>query len=152
VTSANVSRWRTETKKARRSLPPNYIAMLRSESSFARCWDAIPEGWSCPICKRSKYQTGYVGKDGRVTFMVRETSMRGLWTNAPLICNHCKNIVMSIKLELSKLTQDMPRDSYSLYSPEELSSILIPMPHSHHNVRPKEAANLIGQIRRRIDS
>lgn len=152
VTSANVSRWRTETKKAGRSLPSNYIAMLRSESSFARCWDAMPEGWSCPICKRSKYQTGYVGKDGRITFMVRETSKRGLWTNAPLICNHCKNTVMSIRLELSKFTQNMPRDSYSLYSPEELSSILIPIPHSHHNVRPKEAANLIDQIRRRIDS
>lgn len=152
VVPANVSRWRTENKTAGRPLPPNYIAMLKSEAAFARCWDEMPDGWSCPICKRSKQDTVYIGKEGQVSFVVRVTSMRGDWANAPRICNHCTSTLMSLKLELSKLTQNMPRDSYTFSTPEELSSIIVARPHSHHNVRPREANNLVSQILLRLNN
>lgn len=67
----NMTRWRTISQKPGRAPPVNFLAMLRSETSFARQWDSVPHDWYCHICKRSKTETVYLANNGAVSFYAR---------------------------------------------------------------------------------
>lgn len=147
--SRNLSRWRLTPQKPGRSLPSNFLAMLRTEETCASAWDTVPEEWACPICQRSKRQQVYVG-DNRVKFYLSGNAGRGVWSAAPITCNHCKTVLMSLKWEVEDLIGVKLGDSYGFVSPEELACIIEPRPHSSHLVRSKEAATLVAQLVQRL--
>lgn len=146
----NLSRWRTTSTKPGRSLPTNFLAMLCSEETSSNSWNAVPEEWSCPICKRSKQQIVYVADKGKVSFYLRSNLGRGSWAAAARICNQCTSTLMSLKLEISDLIGSTPRDSYGFISPDELANIIIPRPHSPHSIRAAEAAALVTVVVQRL--
>lgn len=149
----NLSRWRaTPAQNPGRRPPKNFLAMLKSEQPGALAWDGLPPEWACPICKRSKYETVYVQKHGRIIFQPRDNPGRGAWSTASVICNHCSSILMSLKLEVSDQVGFTPRDSYSLVTPEELSRIIIAQPFTAHTIRSAEAQQLVEIARQRCIS
>jgi len=141
--SRNLARWRTEARPRGRTLPKNYVALLRSNAHDASRWDEVPQEWRCPTCKRSKYEVTYVGAQGQIIFLLSRTPGRRIgWPDA--VCNHCFSVLASLKLELSEYL-DLPI-SFAHLTPDTLSSILLPAPHSPHSVRPRQAAELVDQI------
>lgn len=124
--------------------------MLRSDEVRASIWDAIPNDWRCPICKRAKYETVYVGDKGKISFYVRTNPGRGCWAKADTICNHCDTTLMCLKREISDLIGSTLRDSYGFVSPDELASVILPHPHTPHSVRPVEAQSLVSAIVSRL--
>ncbi|WP_143080834.1 hypothetical protein [Variovorax sp. YR750] len=78
VSAPNLSRWRQVAQKPGKQLPANYLAMLRTEESHGRSWEALPEGWCCPVCRRSKNELVYVGGQGKVIFAMRLVTARRL--------------------------------------------------------------------------
>lgn len=149
-----LSRWRTENQKPGKVLPDNFLAMLRSDEDRARVWESVPDDWHCPICKRSKQHTVYVGGKGKgkdkISFYLKTTSGRGTWGRSAAICNHCSSTLMSLKLEVSDLIGRTPADSFGFVGPEELARIVVPRAHSPHSIRSAEAAVLVSTIVRRL--
>lgn len=150
VSTPNLSRWRTERKKAGQPLPTNYVAMLRSKETCAKAWNALPEDWQCPVCNRTKFQAAYVANDGGIEFHTSSTGGRGGWESASYICNHCTSTMMSLKYEITALLGNKPSNSYSYLTPAELSAIIAPRPHSPHLIRSDEAETLITTILDRL--
>lgn len=148
----NLARWRTTTQRPGHPLPDNYLAMLRSEETFALAWGAVSDDWSCPVCGRSKQQIVYIGDKGKVVFYLASHNARGAWSIAPRICSQCHSTLMSLKLEITELTGIKPPDSYGFVSPGELANIISPRPHSQHVVRREEAAALVEQIKERLQT
>jgi len=146
----NLARWRTTTQRPGYPLPDNYLAMLRSEETFAQAWDAVSDDWSCPVCGRGKQQIVYVGDKGKVVFFLASNNARGAWSFAPRICRQCHSTLMSLKLEVSELTGIKPPDSYGFVSPGELANIIRSRPHSQHAIRREEAAALVEHIKQRL--
>lgn len=146
----NLARWRTTTQKPGQPLPPNYLAMLRSEEAFALAWDSVSDDWSCPVCGRGKQQIVYIGDKGKVVFFLTSNNARGAWSVAPRICRQCHSTLMSLKLEITELTGNKPPDSYRFVSPGELANIIDSRPHSQHAIRRNEAAILVEQISQRL--
>lgn len=151
-TERNLSRWRTVLPKPGHPPPPNFLAMLRSDEGRASAWDSVPDHWHCPICKRSKYETVYIADQGKIGFYLRSNPGRGLWAKADTICNHCDSVLMRLKLEISSLIGSTPSNSYGFVSPEELTSIIIPRPHSPHSIRPAQAQSLVSGIVSRLST
>lgn len=149
-TRRNLSRWRTVPQKPGRFPPENFLAMLRSDEVCASIWDAVSSNWRCPICRRSKYETVYVGDRGKISFYVRTNPGRGCWAKADAICNHCDTTLMCLKREICDLVDSPPRDSYGFVSPEELASVILPRPHTPHSVEPAEAQSLVSTIVSRL--
>lgn len=142
----NLSRWREIHSKQGKSLPANFLAILRSDASRARAWDAITADWHCPVCRRAKADTVYVSDNGKVVFMTKSTgNAPPEWKSAQHICNHCFSTLMSIKLEISSHVEK-PADSYSFVSIAELASILRPRALSSHLIDSVRAANLINEV------
>ena len=148
--SRELSRWRTVTPKAGAALPKNFLAMLRSDENRAAAWDSVREDWQCPICRRSKEQTVYVGEGGKISFYPKRNRGRGAWANAPTICNHCDSTLMRLKLELSDRLGSTPADSYGFVTPDELACIIVARPHSAHAIHSSEAEALLLAIVRRL--
>lgn len=146
----NLSRWRTVSRKVGKTLPKNYLPMLRSEEAFANAWDRVPQDWQCPTCLRSKTEVVYVGDRGKINFYVRTVSRRGDWTGNEVICNHCASILASLRLELSALTGVETWNVYEYVSPKELAKIVIPRAHSHHQVEAKEAEALVLRLQHQL--
>jgi rubredoxin len=146
----NLARWRTTLQKPGQPLPPNYLAMLRSEEAFAQAWDTVSDDWSCPVCGRGKQQVVYVDDKGKVVFFLASSNGRGTWSVAPRICRQCHSTLMSLKLEITELTGNKPPDSYGFVSPSELASIIDSRPHSQHATRRNEAAVLVERISQRL--
>lgn len=147
--SRNLSRWRIVRAKAGRSLPSNFLAMLRSEETCATIWDSVPDEWACPVCKRSKRQLVYVAEN-RVKFYLSSNAGRGSWSEAPVVCNHCSSVLMSFKWEVEDLIGRKLGDSYGFVSPVELASIVAPRPNSPHSIRSAEAAALVTSVVERL--
>lgn len=146
ATTRNLSRWREIPSKRGKSLPANFLAILRSDASSARAWDAIAPDWHCSVCQRAKVDTVYVSDNGKVMFMTKSTgNAPPEWKSAHYICNHCFSTLMSIKLEISSYVEK-PADSYSFISIAELASILRPRSVSPHLIDSVRAANLIVEI------
>lgn len=145
----NLSRWRTVVQKLGRAPPLNFLAMLRSESVFARCWDSVAEGWCCPTCKRSKSAIVYVADRGAVSFYVKSISGRGQWAGLT-ICNQCDGVLTNFKWEVEAQSGSKLSHFYRLVSPAELMSIIDARPHSPHLIRQKEAGALYRSVLERI--
>jgi rubredoxin len=150
VSVPNLSRWRQVAQKPGKQPPANYLAMLRTEESHGRSWDALPEDWRCPICHRSKHELVYVGEQGKVIFAMRLITARGAWASVTHICNHCESTLMSLKWEGAQGAGKAVRDSYSIVEPAELSRIIAARPHSAHEIRGKEAQELLAEVVQRI--
>lgn len=146
ISDPNLSRWRMTQKHAGAAPPANFLAMLCSEESHARQWNSLNDDWKCPVCKREKFETVYLGDKGKVVFQLRERRGRGRWSNINSICTHCGSILSSLKQEVSKLTSSKLLDSYSFVTPDELSAIITARPHSPHLVISTKAAQLVGTI------
>lgn len=134
----NRARWRTESAKAGKPLPKNYLAMLRSVHHMAESWDALPDDWCCLVCDRSKHEQVYLGAKGDIQFRTPGTSNVQPWRRRP-ICNHCHSVVMSIKEEVAERAGIRPLDSFGYFSPEELREIIRARSHSPHLIKPREA-------------
>lgn len=150
VSAPNLSRWRQVTQKPGKMLPANYLAMLRTEESHGRSWEALPEDWCCPICQRSKHELVYVGEQGKVIFAMRLVTGRGAWAPLTRICNHCESTLMSLKWEGAQRAGKAPKNSYSFVEPMELGKIITARPHSPHLIRTKEAQELLALVVQRI--
>ncbi|WP_405124643.1 hypothetical protein [Ralstonia pseudosolanacearum] len=149
--SRNLSRWRTTAQKSGRALPENYLAMLLSDEFRANRWDSVDDGWSCPVCQRTKEQVVYVAEKGKIRFHLATNAGRGAWVNAKRICGHCMSTLMSLKLEISELTANTSLDSYGFVSPDELAAIIVPRAHSAHSIRANAASSLVDTIVKRLD-
>lgn len=150
VTTPNLSQWRQVPAKAA-SLPPvNYLAMLYTEEAYGRLWESLPEDWRCPICQRRKHEIVYVGKQGKITFSMKEVNGRGAWASVTRICNHCESTLMSVKREGKQRADHAPANSYSFVEPHELGKIITARPHSPHLIRAREAQELMELVVKRI--
>jgi rubredoxin len=152
ISSPNLSRWRTISSKVGKSLPENYLAMLRTERAFANNWDSQSETWKCPVCDRNKFEIAYVGEKGRITFVLISNYRINSWVKSKAICNFCESIIKSLKAEINQLTLPNEHERYSLVTPEELSEIIQPRPHSQHKINSEKANALIQVILQRIKS
>lgn len=150
VSAPNLSRWRQVAQKPGKTLPENYLAMLRTEESHGRSWEALPADWCCPICQRSKHELVYVGEQGKVIFAMRLVTGRGVWAPLTRICNHCESTLMSLKREGTQRAGISPKSSYSFVEPLELRKIITARPHSPHLIREKEAQELLTLVVQRI--
>ena len=150
VSAPNLSRWRQVAQKPGKQPPANYLAMLRTEESHGRSWEALPEDWRCPVCRRSKHELVYVGEQGKVIFAMRPVTAGGAWALLTRICNHCESTLMSLKWEGAQRAGKAARDSYSFVEPVELSRIIVARPHSAHVIRGKEAQELLADVVQRI--
>lgn len=150
VSTPNLSRWRQITQRPGKVPPGNYLAMLRSEESHGRHWDALPEDWRCPLCHRKKAELVYVGDRGKIIFALKLVTGRGPWSTLKTICNHCESTRMSLKREAAALAGKQPRDSYSFVTPEELGNIISGRPHSPHLIDEERAEKLLEVVVRRI--
>lgn len=144
--TADYSRWRTSRAETGKTLPANYVAMLRSEPSMARAWDELPEAWSCPTCCRGKRDTVYVNGNGKVCFTPRTNRGRGAWQFAPVICNHCHSVLISLKREILQGVGMTAHDSYDLVAPEELRLLIESQPHAPHGVRQEIAQAIVDRL------
>ncbi|MDP1956199.1 MAG: hypothetical protein Q8K71_17165 [Polaromonas sp.] len=145
----NLSRWRTVVQKSGRTPPANFVAMLRSESTFAQHWDSVAEEWHCNICKRSKSQTVYVAGKGAVSFYVRSIFGRSQWAGLT-ICNQCSGILTNFKWEVEAQSGSKLRDFYRLVSPAEVMSIIDARAHSPHLIRQSDAEALYRLVLQRV--
>lgn len=150
ISAPNLSRWRQVEQKVGKQLPANYLAMLRTEESHGRSWEALPEDWRCPVCHRSKHELVYVGEQGKVIFAMRLVTARGAWASLARICNHCESTLMSLKWEGAQCAGKAPKNSYSFVEPMELGKIIAARPHSPHLIREKEAQELLSLVVQRI--
>ncbi|MEO8390725.1 hypothetical protein [Polaromonas sp.] len=145
----NLTRWRTVVQKPGRTPPVNFLAMLRSESTFAQHWDSVAQEWHCPICQRSKNQAVYVASKGAVSFYVRSIVGRSQWAGVT-ICNQCSGILTNFKWEVEAQSGSKLRDFYKLVSPAELMSIIDARAHSPHLIRQNDAEALYRSVLERV--
>jgi len=148
VSKPDVSRWRDGAIKKAKAVPSNYLALLKSDEIKALNWESFPDDWCCPICKRSKFQTVYVGDKGEIRFNGRTTGKA--WRDAPSICIPCFKVLIALKTEVKEYVGGF-EDSYSFVSPSELAEIIRPMPHADHQVLSLEAKILLDRIVERDD-
>jgi rubredoxin len=145
VSAPNLARWRQSTQNVGKTLPINFLALLRSDEVDAKRWDKIDDKWVCPICLRPKNETVYLKPEGDITFYVKDTGRNQYWNQFPQICNHCGTVLMSLKQEIVSHIGKF-QDSYGFVKPSELAEIITPRPHSAHLVKSNEAAALIAAI------
>ncbi|MCK9215425.1 MAG: hypothetical protein M0P52_13415 [Rhodoferax sp.] len=150
VSAPNLARWRQVAQKPGKQPPENYLAMLRTEESYGRSWEVLPEDWCCPVCHRSKYDLVYVGGQGKIIFAMRLVTARGAWAQLTHICNHCESTLMSLKWEATERAGKTSKNSHSFVGPMELGKILTARPHSPHLIRAKEAQELVALVVQRI--
>lgn len=154
VARKDMSQWRTTNanRRAGKPLPPNFLAMLRSECTRAERWDSVAEDWRCPTCRRSKQEATYVGEKGKVGFYLHTLSARDKWRDITAICNHCFSTLTSLKWEVEEKTGRNLPDSFTFVGPDELSTIIIARPHSAHCIHQSESAQLVSLLVARLNS
>ena len=142
-TRSNRTGWRTKSPPGAKPLPTNYEARILSVRPMNQTWSEVPDKWCCPICKRNKHATVYVAEDGDINFLVADTRGMGAWAVAPRICNHCEKTLHNLAMEVTSRVGERARSKYTLVTPSELASIIVPRSHSHHRILPREAAALV---------
>ncbi len=140
------SKWRKGKPKAAKPLPVNFLAMLRSEPTFARRWDELPDNWKCPVCERSKIEVVYVADKGKVTLGLHSHRAVGAWQNAPMFCVNCMTVLLGLKHEVEELSSIELKSSYDFVSPQEITKVIISKPHTSHEVNASAAEELLQQI------
>lgn len=150
ISIPNRARWRTEIPRLGMPIPENFLAMLRSERVQAAMWAEVADDWRCPICKRAKRETVYIGEKGKVLFRLNNARRNGAWIHTPHFCNHCDATLKNLKAEVSDLLEAKLPDSYSFVTPMELSYSIMARPHSSHAIRASEAAQLVRKIVERL--
>lgn len=143
-------RWRVKGKNKAKSLPANYLAMLRSDPWNSKAWDSLPEEWQCPVCLRTKYETIYINDRGKLKISIASTNGRDAWKDCSRICNHCKSTLMSLKWEIESIILCDLTDSYSFVTPAELTRIIVPHAHSAHDINSSEAEALVASLAARL--
>lgn len=144
ASSRNLSRWRTEPVAKGRAVPSNFVAMLRSDPSRAAQWNKVADDWHCPICRRSKTETAYVGDEGKINFIVRGSPRRSAWPGP--ICNHCFATLSALKREVDEIVGAGAEPDYSFVSVEDFQAIIVARAHSSHAVRLDAARELVNRI------
>lgn len=137
------SKWRKAKPKLAKPLPVNYLAMLRSEPTFARRWDELPDDWKCPICERNKIEVVYVAEKGKITLVIHSHHGVGKWQNSSLFCVNCMTVLLGLKREVEALAGIKLKSSYDFVSPLEIAKIIIPEPHISHKVNGAAAEALL---------
>lgn len=138
------SKWRTVRKKQSPAIPKNFLSILLSNTSAAKMWGAVPDTWSCPVCKRAKGEVPYVGDQSSVLFNIATSSRKGLWAQAPTYCGNCKTVLLGLKAEVQHVLDTELTSSYEFVSQEELAQIIIPTPNrAPHIVLQDEAKQLL---------
>lgn len=146
------SGWRTPPAPRRgRRLPGNFLAMLRT-AGHGKDWNSVPDDWRCPVCRRTKYEVTYVSQDGEVTFSLRTNGGQGPWAQAKAVCNHCGDTLIKLKFEVQDLIGRKLEDTYALATPDELTQLIIPRPHTAHEIRPDLARQLVDTCQNRLMS
>jgi hypothetical protein len=147
VSAPDLAQWRNAMAKRGKVPPDNFLAMLLSDLDMAANWTSLEDEWRCPVCQRSKAETVYVGGKGKMKFYASRTSGKGQWSAAPIVCNHCKSTLMSLKLEVAALVGATETfDSYRFVTPGELKNVIVARAHSAHEIRTDTAAALISTI------
>jgi hypothetical protein len=144
----NLSRWRDGSAKKERALPPNYMAILRSDESLARTWDECASNWKCPICQRARDETIYFNDDKEVRFMAATPGRS--WHGRQKICGQCWKIVAAIKAEARGELNHVPI-IYNHLSHQDVASIIVPKAHCDHRIKVKEAEALVARVVRQIE-
>lgn len=150
IATRDYSKWRKVKPKVAKALPGNYLAMLRTDSVFAKRWDALPNNWKCPICERNKVEIVYIADKGKVTFGVHSHNSGGAWRNASLFCVNCMTVLLGLKHEVEALSGERLKSSYDFVSPQEVASLIVCKPHIAHEVNGKAAENLLQIILNRL--
>lgn len=146
VAVRDYSKWRKGKPKAAKPLPVNFLAMLRSEPTFARRWDELSDNWKCPICERSRAEVVYVADKGKITLGLHSHRAVGAWRNAPLFCVNCMTVLLGLKHEVGELSGIELKSSYDFVSPQEITKVIISKPHTSHEVNASAAEELLQQI------
>ncbi|AHG43685.1 hypothetical protein N018_22415 [Pseudomonas syringae CC1557] len=141
--ASNYSRWRTEMQPIGESPPPNFLAMIKSLPGCALMWEELSDGWECPICSRSKYESVSFGKN-KISFHTHSpTKLSSAWTRINKICSGCFNVVTAMKRELEKGCGVKIGSTFDCVTPDELRALLRARSHSPPLVDQKMAKALM---------
>lgn len=137
------SRWRTGLPDPSRPLPEGYMDSLLKSPMTAKTWNDLGAQWHCPVCRRNRHDTIYVAEDGRLKFLPRPGYDQGAWRKVLTICNHCEMTLLQLATEVkSRVERNWMRAS-DLVSPAELGAIIVARRHASHEIRHREAAQLV---------
>jgi rubredoxin len=146
VTTPNFSRWRIEKASKIKSLPKNFLAILRSQEHQAKSWDALPVDWYCPICKRSKQDTVEVGTGGKLGLNHKGGPRKGKWVSVNRFCNHCFTVFSALKREVTQVLGVDSHDTHAVVGPGDIAEIIIPRPNSSHAIQYDLAKRLVERV------
>lgn len=120
-------------------------------------WKSVSDSWVCPICNRSKTECVRKSNKGRWGFVVYKDKL--LYENSSPsyckkieVCNDCSNTATHIGYEIQEQANTKVKYSGSFVSPEELCSIIIPMPHSAHMINNEQADRVLQNIMVRFEN
>lgn len=147
--NSQYQKWKTQQAKINPHPPKDFLEILQNKENPAhiRLWNKSPDNWLCPICKRNKYQIVSYNQKKEIIYITYQIKNKSeAWYGLDRICESCWLISQKIKRELDYAYNIKFSSIYEGITPDDLQWIIIPAPHSHHNIFSKRAIFLIRKI------
>ena len=131
--------WR-KNKSFKYCSPPTASELQHLINLDTGYWKRVPDSWSCPICKRNKFQCVRKSNKGRWTFKL--STAKKFYNTADenyvqnlLVCNDCNITSTHIVTEIKNAINDESISFSAIIFPHELSNAIEPIPNSKHGVK-----------------
>jgi rubredoxin len=145
----DISSWRR--KQITISRPPtegeiNHAAQVNS----APFWRRVDADWECQVCHRNKRQTVRLNNKKEWCFSTSEKTYRDSSARSGkqklTLCHDCEIVAHGLAKEALSITGEVSSSLCSLVEPEDIASVIIPRPHSRHEIRNDEADLVVSKI------
>ncbi len=147
--SKPIDRWRR--KNYRKGNPPSLkeIELVRKVSDAFR-WDRVADNWRCPICNRTKIEA--IRKNNRNQSMLDIARSTFLGQKEEIyVCGDCLWVAREIGKEAKSLSEWDGDGLARFVKINELKHVIIPHPHSRHNIKNPQVEILLGKIVERMN-
>ncbi|MBN3262172.1 hypothetical protein [Pectobacterium brasiliense] len=128
--------WRMKNNPvAKRKPSSNEVAHL--SSTRGKYWNRYDELWTCPCCKRIKYQCVRASKKNPWVLEIKRVPLfipdeNKIDYDNMAMCADCVDSAINLGREVLNMSDFKISFPSSVISLEELSSVIIPRPHSKH--------------------
>jgi rubredoxin len=153
VFKGKLSSWRYKNNSSLSAIPTDgeLQHLISTRGNF---WKKVSDNWECPCCGRLKFDCIRPSQNNPWVFEVKNMLFFNLsaerWAENVLVCNDCSVVANQMGLEAAAKVKEISFPS-SLISFVETMKIVIPRPHSLHNINNEIADNLIFNLAERIE-
>ncbi|VWB34716.1 hypothetical protein BLA23254_01516 [Burkholderia lata] len=153
VRRGNSASWRHKKTKRANKVPSEQDIQLL-EGTRGKFWSRVGPDWHCECCERSRFQCVRPSGQSPWVFEVKEKVLYDPTVQRRCtvydLCEDCSNVARHLAREALDTAEADLRDPSSIVSLAELSAVICPQPHSHHDVDNEKIDDLLHQLIDRI--